>query len=66
MVMLVVNVTTVPVHTIGGFAEELILIDAGTMGLTPWVMEFEVTGLVIGQGILEVSWQVITCPPVGT
>jgi hypothetical protein len=64
--MVAVKVTAVPVHTTGGVADEVIVIPAGTIGLTIWVIVFEVTGLVTGQGMLDVSWQVITFPLAGT
>ena len=65
MVGMAVKVTCVPVHT-APVGDVTIVTPAVTMGLTIWIIAFEVTGLVIGQAILEVSTQLITFPVVGT
>jgi len=56
-----VKVTCWPWQTAnGGFWE--MLTDGVTTGSTVMVNEFEVTGLVTGQGMLEVSLQVTVSP----
>jgi len=64
LVGVAVKVTTEPGQK--GFADAVIVTPAGKPEFSVIVIEFEVTGLLIGQEILELSSQVTTSLLLGT